>query len=213
MKIAKKYFFISMFFVILLCGCITSTDDDGITEIQIKNMTNVVFANLRIREAGSTDWLIYQSGIFNEGNHNIVLSKTLDPSLRYDIQLSTADGLTATKQGVLVSQNGIIAFNSSDFDDDSAQVITSINILNETGVHFYSLLIGVSGSSSWLIDIESPFLNGGITSIHDISPSLSPTTLYDIQILEYPFGNITATKSNYILRQNGIIRFESSDLD
>ena len=209
----KNTIFLIFLLMSLIPGCLTTITEDDVTTFEVINMTTFVFNSLRIRETGETNWLQTRNGEYGLGDHSFYFYTPLNAKTRYDIQLRTANDISATKSNVLIAENGIITFNYSDFDDDTSNEISTIHILNETGVDFSQILIGETGSSSWLLYRTIPILNENTITISDISPPFLRTKRYDIQILQLPYGTITATKQNIILSQNGVIRIEKTDLD
>ena len=197
---------------LITISCITTYGEDDITTIQIKNMTNVVFDSLRIREVGTTSW-VTRNETFGTETVSVYFYTPLDVNKRYEIQLRSNLEISATKTNVLLAENGIVTFNVSDFDDDQRNEITTFHILNDTGVDFSEILIGISGTSSWIVSRTIPMNNGTITTISNIDPPLKRLNLYNVQVIRNELGFITATKSHILLSHNGVVRFEKDDLD
>jgi len=207
-----------MLFLLLITfffyGCLTSTEEsDGeIRSIQIDILIDVDFNWLVISESGSTTTAHSQTGHFNKGRHTIELRTTLNEDTRYDLQLHTADGSTATKRHILLSQNAIVEFELSDFDDDTAYDITTLYIRNRTGIDFSYIYVGVAGSGSWLFGINGNIANDTNFPLTNITPPLNTATRYDIQLREQAAGGIRATRGNILLRQNETIIFLESNI-
>ena len=209
-----RIYLLTLVLVVGLIGSCTLVDDEEIvTSIEILNMTNVAFNRLLIREMGASSWRIDQSVLIFPGSHPIELSRNLYIDTRYEVQLRTFEGRTATKSNILLEQGNIVMFETKDFDDDGGNEITAINILNETGIDFTYVYIGESGSQSFLFKRAGAFSNGNHVSISGINPPLDPNKFYDIRLQEHEYSGISATKNNVELKQNGVVRFESSDLD
>ena len=198
---------------LLLLSCITTLTEDDVTTILVKNMTNFVFDTFRVRETGATNWLVTRSGTYSTGDHEIFFYSPLDKNKRYDLQLEAKNNLTATKFNVQLSENGIVTYTINDFDDDTSNNIDTIHIKNDTGVSFNTILIGLYGSQSWIVDKVILMEKNDVTTITGISPPLNKNNRYIVQLLEFPSGNITATKNNLSLSQNGVLTFDTNDLD
>ena len=201
---------IVLFVFLMFTGCILVLDEDDVTDIQIRNITNESFTILRIREVGDKGWLTSRSGQFNPGTHHISLFNPIKNNLRYDIQMETQDGRLATKPNIMVSQNGIIIFDNNDFSDYNNTHITSLHILNHTGIDFTTILIGISGSGSWILASDLKIYKDSTVTLNYINPPLDINRIYDIKLLS---NTISATKTGLSLKNNGLIRFEPTDLN
>jgi len=200
---------------VIITGCLNTNPDDGegVRSIQLDILMDVEFNRLSIRESGSSNPIITQYGQFHKGSHIIKLNLTLNDYTRYDIQLHTADGTTATKTNVLLSQNAIVEFDISDLDDDTAKEITVINVLNRTGIDFGHVRFSITGSSSWFFTKDGQIENNIAYTISNITPPLSTTTRYDIQLRDHATGNIRATRTNILLSQNRTVLFTENNID
>ena len=212
----KVLILISLLLSLFILGCLTANvdDDESIRSFQVEILMDVEFNRLHIRESGAVNTIHTQTGQFNKGSYTIRLNAPLDPNTRYDIQLQTPDGTTATKRHVsILSQNSIVEFDISDFDDETANEVTAINILNRTGIDFSYVLVSVTGSSSWLFRMDGNFTNDTHTPVTNITPPLNNTIRYDVQLRDHPTGTIRATRTNILLTQNRNVIFTENNLD
>jgi hypothetical protein len=216
MKKSKQLFFL-LLTVSLFFGCLTTTvdDEDIIYNIQIRIMESIAdedFRQLRIREVGTTTWIINQRFEHTQGTHQINLTPTLEQNINYEIQLETTDSRTATIITPL-SQNSIVVFERRHFNDETAVDISIIYIRNLTGTNFGYFSIRRSGVESWLFDRVIQIQNEMTISIAHISPPLKTTERYDIHLREHATGGISATRNDILLSHNGVIIFRDVNLD
>ncbi|MCL2064797.1 MAG: hypothetical protein FWG98_10580 [Candidatus Cloacimonetes bacterium] len=189
-----------------LCSCIVTVDEDAVTKIQINNPSSDIFTHFRVNEKGVSNWIINQSGTFSKGSHTIELFPSLNTTTKYDIHLfRVSDNKTISVYDIFLSENGIV-----DFEVDE---IIDIYILNETPVDFFYVYIRENNSQTWSFNRYGTFLRNEIVLISHIDPPFDRNKTYDIQLRQTQTGGIRATKYNYHFRQDGTIRFETSDLD
>ena len=209
-----KFRIFSLVLVLILCmlmGCISSVTDEGITSIQLVISVSHTFTRINIRETGTASWSFTRTGTFGAGQHLIEFSKPLKDDIRYDIQLVMNDNRTATKSNVLLSQNAIVTFDITDFDDETAFEVGTFHILNNTGVSFSHVYIGQTGSGSWSHSFTVSFSDENRTTITNITPPLNIHSRYDVQLRELGVGSITATKHNVSLTHGGVVVFNEGD--
>ena len=198
----------------LIIGCrVTDTDEELVTSIQLRIGIDEEFTRLNIREAGASNWKISRTVTYRVGNHTVELYPSLNTELKYDIQLVTRDGRTVTKNDVMLTQNCFVDFEIKDFDDETAKEVRTINILNRTGIDFVLVDIGNAGSSSWTHEISGTFENEKLSTLTNITPKLDSTLKYNIRLRGSSTGNISSTRTDISVSQNGTVVFEAQHIN
>ena len=181
---------------------ITFTSADTHPQVSVSNNTGEHINRIRIRKAGTTEWIYENSLSISSGSsHVISMPYHISEHRVYDIQLSSWS--TFTKLDITVTSGMQLPFTSSDRDP-------SMIISNQTGFTINGIWLRIPGSTDWRYRVYEGDVWNTNNAYVNLPYQLDVQNRYDIQLRTST--GIRYTKLNNAVYDEIQVIFTSADL-